>query len=71
MESPDLLVMCASAFAAVFLLLAVLAFAMRLILVFFPARSTEADAAVLAAVHVAVSTFYPGSKATNIQEIKE
>ena len=71
MESPDLVVMCASAFAAVFVLLALLAFIMRLILIIFPFRSTETDAALVAAVHAAVGVLYPGAKATNIEEIKK
>jgi len=70
MGSPDLLVICASAFVAVFSLLAVLAVVMRLIVVIFPQSETKVDATVIAAVASVVSTLYPGTEMTNIEEIK-
>jgi hypothetical protein len=70
MGSIDLLMICASAFVGVFLLLSLLAIVMRLIMVVFPQRAKATDAAVLAAVAAAVSAGYPGTRITNIEEIK-
>lgn len=70
MGSNDLVLICVSAFLAVFVLLAVLAAVMRLILVVFPAREETGDAAVVAAVTTAMSTIYPGAQITRIEEIK-
>ncbi|MFH2057144.1 MAG: hypothetical protein ABIJ61_14395 [bacterium] len=68
MASANLFVVCISAFAAVFLLLAVLAMVMRLITAIFPQRSGGADAAVVAAITSTISTIYPNSRITNIEE---
>ena len=68
MGSPDLLVVCVSAFAAVFLLLTLLAVVMRALIAVFPEKVTTTDAAVLAAVTAAVSAAYPGARIANIQE---
>ncbi len=70
MGSLDLLNMCVAAFSAVFLLLALLALVMRLIIVAFPHKTTGTDAAVFAAVATALSTVYPGTRITKIEEIK-
>ncbi|MFH1374242.1 MAG: hypothetical protein ABII79_10640 [bacterium] len=69
MESLDLLAICASAFAGVFLLLSVLAIVMRLILVVFPERA-DSNAAMVAAVSTVLQTIYPGTKITNVEELK-
>jgi hypothetical protein len=66
--APNVLAICAIAFAVVFAVLGVLAAAMRLITVFFPARSAAADAAVIAAISGAVSALLPGSRVTRIEE---
>jgi hypothetical protein len=68
MGSPDLLLVCVSAFASVFVLLTVLALVMRALIVVFPEKATTNDAAVLAAVTAAVSAAYPGAKIANIRE---
>lgn len=70
METPDLLTICTSAFIAVFLLLTVLALVMRIIIVVFPQKADKTDAAFIAAMATAVSSVYPGTKITNIEEIK-
>ncbi len=70
MGSLELLFICASAFAAVFLLLTFLALVMRLILVIFPYKEPSSDSAMLAAVAAAVAAIYPGTKITKVEEIK-
>jgi hypothetical protein len=70
MESSNLLVVCALAFGAVFVLLLFLAIVMRVILLVFPQRADAADAAVYAAVTVAASQLYPGTIIKKIEEIK-
>jgi hypothetical protein len=70
MESLELLVVCASAFVGVFLLLMVLALVMRLIIVIFPERESVGDSAMIAAVSTVLQTYYPGMKITNVEEIK-
>ena len=70
MGQVDLLIICISAFIAVFILLAILALVMKLIIVVFPMKAGRSDAVMLAAVATAVSTIYPGTKLTNIEEIK-
>ena len=70
MHSPELFTICISAFLAVFVLLAVLAIVMRLILVVFPAKKIVSDAAVVAAVSTVMQNIYPGTKVTKVEEIK-
>jgi hypothetical protein len=61
---------CTSAFVGVFLLLAFLALIMKAIMAIFPSKMGGTDSAVLAAVASAVSSAYPGTKITKIEEIK-
>ena len=70
MTSPDLLLVCASAFAAVFVLLGVLALLMVVILVLFPEKKDAADAAVLAAITSVMQSVYPGTRVTRVEEQK-
>jgi len=70
MGSSDLVFVCISAFLAVFVLLSVLAAVMRLILVFFPEKESSTDAVVVAAVTSAVSSVYPGTRITKLEEMK-
>ncbi len=70
MESVNLLMVCASAFVGVFLLLIFLSLVMKVLTAVFPQKTAESDAAVLAAVASAVSSAYPGTKITKIEEIK-
>ena len=69
MESLDLVAICASAFVGVFLLLSVLAIVMRVLLVVFPERA-DSNAAMVAAVSTVLQTIYPGTKITNVEELK-
>jgi hypothetical protein len=43
---------------------------MRIIITVFPQKSSQGDAAMLAAVAATVSTIYPGTKITRVEEIK-
>jgi len=70
MGSLNLMVVCASAFVAVFLLLSVLALVMKLIIVVFPQRMAGTDTAVVAALATVVSSVYPNTNITKIEEIK-
>lgn len=65
----DLISVCISAFIGVFVLLTLLALVMRLIIVLFPEKGID-DSAVIAAVTTTVSTLFPGTKITKIEEIK-
>lgn len=68
MSQPDLLVICATAFTAVFLLLSMLAAVMRLLIAVFPEEQAGIDGATVAAVSAAVTSAFPGTKVTNIEE---
>ena len=68
METPDLLMVCVSAFSAVFVLLALLALAMRVLMAVFPGITAKTDPAMLAAVSTAVAAVFPGAKITRIEE---
>jgi hypothetical protein len=70
MGPPNLLLICASAFAAVFLLLAFLSLVMRIMIAVFPQKKASGDPAVYAAVAAAASAAYPGTKITRFEEIK-
>jgi len=70
MGSQDLLQICASAFAMVFSLLAFLALVMRIITAIFPEKISKTDETILAAMVTVVSTVYPGTKITKVEEIK-
>ncbi len=68
METPNLLMVCVSAFSAVFVLLALLAAAMRGLMAVFPEATAKADPAMLAAVSAAAAAAFPGAKITRIEE---
>jgi len=70
MNPPDLLVICFSAFAAVFVLLAFLAVVMRLLISTFPEKIGGIDAATIAAVTAAAAYAFPGTKVTKVEEIQ-
>ena len=72
MGSCELLIICVSAFAAVFVLLTLLAVVMRLIIVAFPERvmARDTDATTIAALSAALMAIYPGTRVTKIEEIK-
>jgi hypothetical protein len=70
MESLGLLTICLSAFISVFVLLTVLALAMRLILVIFPVQAADTDAAIIAAITAAAGRAFPGTSVAKIEEVK-
>jgi hypothetical protein len=70
MGSSDLLLICISAFTAVFVLLLALALVMRALIAVFPAKVGLSDSAMLAAMAAAVSAAYPGMRISNIEEIQ-
>jgi len=70
MSSSELLVICVSAFLAVFVLLGILALLMRLILVVFPAKQSTTDTAAIAAMTALAQSMYPGMKVTRVEELK-
>jgi hypothetical protein len=70
MNPPDLLVICLSAFAAVFVLLSFLAVVMRLLISTFPETIGGIDAATIAAVSAAAAYAFPGTKVTKVEEIR-
>ena len=70
MNPPDLLVICLSAFVAVFLLLGFLAVVMRGLIAAFPQEVGGIDPATLAAVTAAAAYAIPGTKVTKVEEIR-
>ena len=70
MPVPDIFTVCNTAFAATFILLTLLAVMMRLLMVLFPERKEQIDAATVAAVAAAVGTAYPGRKIGRIEREK-
>ena len=70
MNPPDLLVVCLTAFVAVFTLLAFLAVVMRLLMAAYPAKSGGIDSATVAALTAAAAYAFPGTKVTKVEEIR-
>lgn len=67
---PNLLVISASVFVAVFVLLTLLAAVMRLLMAVFPKVVEGTDPALIAAVTAAATFAFPGMKVTKVEEIK-
>lgn len=67
MTEPGLWSLSISAFAAVLVLLGALAGALRLLTAIFRPPPAPADAAVLAALHVAIQRSFPGGRITRIE----
>lgn len=70
MNSLELVYICLSAFSAVFILLAFLAFFMRIISWIFPDHPDDEEEAVYAAIASVYQTRFPGTKITKIEELK-
>jgi len=68
MAALSLITICIIAFAAVFVLLILLAVAMHVITIVFPERAASADGAVIAAISGAVASLSPGARVTRIEE---
>jgi hypothetical protein len=63
-----LLAVSATAFTAVFVLLALLAVVMHVITLVFPERPSRIDPVLVAAITSTVSTLYPNARVTKIEE---
>ena len=71
MIHPDLLAVCLTAFAAVFVLLALLAVVIRCVTFVFPERPERGlEPALVAAVAGSVAVLRPGARVTRIVEEK-
>ena len=70
MNPPNLLIICISAYIAVFLLLAFLAIVMRVLTVVFPKRLEGLEPAIVAALTAAATYAFPGTKVTKVEEIR-
>ena len=70
MDTTELYMICGIAFLIVFIILALLAFLMRLIMLIFPEKVAEIDPAIIAAVAATVQTIFPGTKMTKLEEKK-
>ena len=70
MDTQNLLFISISAFIAVFLVLSVIAIFMKIILLIFPESNSDNDTAIYAAIGATVSTLFPGTKITKIEEEK-
>ena len=68
----NLFLICLSSFVGVFFVLIFLAIAMSLIMVMFPEKEEAAldDTPLVAAINSTYARLYPGTKVTNIKEIK-
>jgi hypothetical protein len=70
MDTTELYMICGIAFLIVFIILALLAFLMRIIMLIFPEKVAEIDPAIIAAVAATVQTIFPGTKMTKLEEKK-
>ena len=70
MDSPDLINVCATAFLWVFSILLLLSIVMRLITIVFAEKSRDPDTAVVAALSAVLTSLFPGTKITRIEEKK-
>jgi hypothetical protein len=69
-NDPSLLVICATAFVAVMLLLSLLAGVIQILMILFPEEDKGADPALLAAVHTAAAAAHPGHRVTSVEEVR-
>jgi hypothetical protein len=73
MPEPSLVVICGVAFLAVFCVLTGLAAAMRILTLVFPELEESIDSiepAVIAAITEGVKAAYPGTRVSQIEEVK-
>jgi hypothetical protein len=70
METIELTMICGIALLVVFLILALLAFFMRIMMLVFPEKAAKIDSAMIAAVAATVQTVFPGTKITKLEEKK-
>ena len=70
MNPDNLLIICSSAFIAVFLLLSFLAVVMRLLMLAYPRKAEGIEPAIVAVLTAAATYAFPGTKVTNVEEIR-
>ncbi len=70
MTEPSVLIVCIMAFIAVILVLSLLAVLFALLTRLFPAETEGMDAGVVAAINTAAAAAYPGSRITEIEEVR-
>jgi hypothetical protein len=70
METIELYMICGIAFLVVFIILALLAFIMLIIMLIFPEKVAGTDLAMIAAIAATVQTIFPGTKITKLEEKK-
>lgn len=70
MNEPDVLGISVIAFGVVFALLSLLAVVMRGLTALFPEPDDQPDGAVIAAVSAAAAEAYPGTRVTDIREVR-
>ena len=70
MNPPNLLIICISAYVAVFLLLALLAIVMRVLMVAFPKKVEGIEPAIVAALTAAATYAFPGTRVTRVEETR-
>lgn len=70
MENLDFLLNCLLTLAIVFLVLSLLSLSMRLLIVVFPEKSSNDDAAVVAALTTHLNRIYPHTQITKMEEQK-
>lgn len=70
MEDINLYIICFNAFVAVLALLSILALAMRVLIVLFPAARSGSDPALVAAISGAAASVMPGARVTRMEEIQ-
>ncbi|MGD9347929.1 MAG: hypothetical protein PVH84_18845 [Candidatus Aminicenantes bacterium] len=66
----DLFLICGIAFLIVFIILAFLAFLMRLTMLVFPQKAVEMDSAMIAAIAATIHAAFPGTRITKLEEKK-
>ena len=70
MDPIDLLIICISAFVSVFIILTILAIFMHFIMRIFPVKYAESDSPLYAAISSTISSIFPGTRITSIEEKK-
>jgi len=70
MDEPNLLMICLNAFAAVLVLLSVLAGVIRLLITVFPEKEKTSEAVIASAINIAVQKVTAGATVSRIEEIR-
>jgi len=70
MESTNLVIISITSFAAVLIILSLLAIIMRILISVFPAKEDDDKSAILAAINTVYQKQYPGTRIIKIGEEK-